>query len=348
MISRISVHAAALIRPVAAAAISLAAVFCFSGCDRQGTPDWETHATEAPIPVAVQAPAQEPIPEASEPPPATEESQAGLRFIAYNVKNWLVMDRYVDRKSLKNSPKPEAEKEAVIAILARHKPDVVGLCEIGTVGDLAEIQERLKAAGIDLPHSHFTGGSDQVRHLGFLSRYPIVATGKPEKTDFQIKGKIHSINRGILDATIEANGRRYHFLGVHFKSKREVEEVDQEEMRRAEARALRRHADQILEKSPNERVVLYGDFNDTRSSVTGKNAFGNFNDPKYFSAIPASDSVGTRWTHFWALHEIYSRIDFVAVSQGLKPETEFGKAKILDDPEWETASDHRAVLAIFR
>ncbi|HVJ46983.1 MAG TPA: endonuclease/exonuclease/phosphatase family protein, partial [Luteolibacter sp.] len=206
----------------------------------------------------------------------------------------------------------------------------------------------LKSAGIDLPHSHYTGGSDQTRHLGFLSRYPITATGKPEKTEFQIQGKLFSWNRGILDVTIDANGRPYHFLGVHLKSKREVEEGDQEEIRRSEARLLRRHVDQILEKNPDERLVVYGDFNDTRSSVAGKHAVGSYNDPKYLTAIPAADSVGTRWTHFWALHDIYSRIDFITVSKALKSDTIFDEAKILDDPEWEKASDHRAVLAIFR
>ncbi|NJR43475.1 MAG: hypothetical protein HC767_13250 [Akkermansiaceae bacterium] len=69
---------------------------------------------------------------------------SGLRFICYNVENWLSMDRYVDQKSLKDAPKPESERQAVISILARHAPDVIGLSEIGQPADLAEIQQRLK------------------------------------------------------------------------------------------------------------------------------------------------------------------------------------------------------------
>jgi len=346
----------------------IAALFAgLVSCDRSGTPDWDqpgggsvagavTSAEPSPASPEPEAepaqvapvPASPAKPAAASPSSASTNSTEGLRFIAYNVRNWLTMDRYVDRRSLKDSPKPDDEKQAVIAILARHKPDAIGLCEIGTAADLAEIQEMLKSAGVNLPHSHFTGGSDPTRHLGFLSRYPITATGKPEKSDFQIQGKLFTWNRGVLDVTIDAHGRPYHFLGVHLKSKRDVEEGDQEEIRRSEARLLRRHVDGIFEKNPDERLIVYGDFNDTRSSVAGKHAVGNYNDPKYLTAIPAADSVGTRWTHFWALHDIYSRIDFVTVSRALKSETVFEDAKILDDPEWEKASDHRAVLVIFR
>ena len=119
-------------------------------------------------------------------------------------------------------------------------------------------------------------------------------------------------------------------------------------MRRAEGRLLRRHVDGILEKNPDDRLIVYGDFNDTRSSNTGKIVVGSYNDPNYLTAIPAADSTGTRWTHWWALHDIYSRIDFVTVSHAMKPETDFEGSRILDDPEWETASDHRPILAIFK
>ena len=258
------------------------------------------------------------------------------------------MDRYVDRKLVKDAPKPDEEKTAVITLLARHTPDAIGLCEIGTAEDLAEIQQLLKSAGVDLPHSHFTGGADPIRHLGFLSRYPITATGKPQHTDYQIHGKMFAWNRGVLDVTIDANGRPFHFLGAHLKSKREVQEGDEEEMRRAEARLLRDHANRILERNPDERLIVYGDFNDTRASVSGKNIMGNYGDARYLTAIPAQDSAGTRWTYFWALNDIYSRIDFIAVSKALKPDTDFHAAKVLDDPEWEKASDHRPVLAIFK
>ena len=321
-----------------------------TACDKQQeTPDWDRPGAapqvEAPAPAAVSAPAPDETPA---PKPPRSISSDGLRFITYNVENWLVMDRYVDNRLVRSAPKPVAEKVATVKLLARHRPDLIGLCEIGEAGDLAEIQQRLKAAGIDLPHSHYMGGTDAVRHLGLLSKFPITSTAKPAETEFRLQGRTFGINRGILDATIRAHGKSYRLLGVHLKSKRAVEEADQEQMRIHEARLLRRHVDSILRQDPDARLIVYGDFNDTRATRTIKTVTGSYNDPGYLTAIPFKDARGHAWTHHWAPHDIYSRIDFVMVTRALRPEVDFQGSYIVDDDEWSLASDHRPLVAIFR
>jgi endonuclease/exonuclease/phosphatase family metal-dependent hydrolase len=326
-------------------ALALAAASCGKS---NGTPDWGRAEAESPAieETSSKAPHPEPLPE----PAAvqTPGSPAGLRFIAYNVENWLVMDRFVDNKQLKDSPKPESEKTAVIKLLSDNKPDIIGLCEIGEAKDLAEIQQSLKAAGLDLPHSHYTGGSDPTRHLGLLSRFPITSTSKPAETDFRLNGQTFSINRGILDATVQARGKSYRFIGVHLKSKRAIEEADQEEMRVHEARLLRRHVDALLREDPQARLIVYGDFNDTRPTKTMKTVTGSYNDPGYLTALPVKDSRGEAWTHYWSLHDIYSRIDFITVSRALRPEVDFHASHIIDDEDWNKASDHRPLIGIFK
>jgi hypothetical protein len=153
----------------------LGAFFCVAAvlgnlsCNRKtGTPPWNPPETQTNVPPPAETAEAEDeieIPELSESVTVSSEtvSPSGLRFITYNVENWLTMDRYVDRKVLKGAPKPESEKQAVVAILARYTPDAIGLCEIGETSDLAEIQQDLKAAGLDLPHSYYTGGSDPTR-----------------------------------------------------------------------------------------------------------------------------------------------------------------------------------------
>ena len=349
----------------------LGAVFCglsllaLPSCDKKGnSPDWDTPGNSAPSqaisvtstdskPLDSKAPETLPVstvPATAEPavPASSGETGPGLRFISYNVENWLTMDRYVDNKSLKGAPKPEKEKEAVIKILADNHPDVIGICEIGTAADLAEIQERLKAAGLNLPNSHYTGGSDPTRHLGFLSKFPITSTSKPEVSEYQLAGQTFGINRGILDVSITANGKPYRFLGVHLKSKRESEQGDQEVIRFNEARLLRLHLDSILKKDANARLVVYGDFNDTRATKPIKMITGKYSDPTYLTAIPVRDSNQEAWTHYWTINDIYSRIDFIMVSQAMKPDVDFKASKILDDKEWNTGSDHRPLLGIFR
>lgn len=344
------------------------AVFCAflalasSSCEKQGaTPDWKQagNATAAAPATATQAvttaatPPEAPAPEfAITPAPSTttftSTSPGGFRFVAYNVENWLTMDRYVGNKEVKDQPKPESEKKAVISLLAKHKPDVLGVCEIGTREDLAEIQSSLKAAGIDLPHRHYTGGTDATRHLGLLSRFPVTSTATPAETTFELKGRSFGINRGILDATLDVGGKPFRFLGVHLKSKRDVEEGDQEQMRIHEARLLRRHVDSILAGDPRARLVVYGDFNDTRKSQAFTTVTGSYRDPGYLTAIPFKDSRGHAWTHHWSYQDVYSRIDFVSVTQALKPSVDFRASYLVDDAECAEASDHRPLVAVFK
>lgn len=345
--------------PLRAAVIAcIPLALLLSGCDKHhGSPDWDFTDKE---PIAVSETEDRRI--AETPPesdlaaasltvslPGSESRKDGnLRFIAYNVENWLTMDRVVDGKLAKGKPKPDSEKKAVIRILAAHKPDVVGLCEIGTAADLAEIQQRLKSAGIDLPHSHYGGGSDPVRHLGLLSRFPITATSKAVKLEYRLEGKTLGFSRGVLDTTVTSRKKSYRFLGVHLKSKRQTPDGDEEQMRISEARLLRQHVDAILAKNPDARLVVYGDFNDTRPSRTFKVITGNYNSPGYLTPMPFRDARGHAWTHHWRPHDIYSRIDYVTVSRPLRKELDFRKSYIIDEEGWDDASDHRPLMAIFR
>ena len=351
------------------------AVFCLafalflSSCDKKsGTPDWdtpgggkaaessatpvgaskpeETKPTTPPTPVTPVA-AAEP---AAETTPATHDPAAAgsLRFITYNVENWLTMDRRAGDENLKNAPKPDSEKRAVVELLVKNHPDILGLCEIGQATDLAELQQMLKEAGLDLPNSHFTGGSDPTRHLAILSKYPITSTGKVEVMEYQMNGRTFGFNRGVMDATIQAKGKNYRFLGVHLKSKRDVEDGDQEEMRINEAHLLRRHIDSILKAEPSTRLVVYGDFNDTYPSKALRAVTTGSDEILKIKPIYMKDSRGEAWTHHWSNQDIYSRIDFIMVSQALGKEVLYQACHIIDDPDWFKASDHRPLIAIFK
>jgi len=325
-------------------------------CRKKGTPDWNTPQSALPASKEnskrhpkksppTRNPALEPAADLT-----TDAATASneLRFIAYNVENWLIMDRVVDHKIVQKIPKPDSEKKAVIRILANNSPDVVGVCEIGEIPDLTELRNDLKAAGLDLPYFQHTGGSDPVRHLGLLSRFPITATAQPAEREFRMKGQTFAINRGILDATIQARGKAYRFIGIHLKSRREIADVDQEEMRINEARLVRRHLDSILKMDADARLIVYGDFNDTRPSTAFKTITGNTGDPDSLTTIPFKDSHGEAWTHYWASQDIYSRFDYVIVTRALKPEVDFRNSRIIDEPVWSEASDHRPLLAVFR
>lgn len=257
-------------------------------------------------------------------------------FITYNVKNWLVSHQ---------APVKSAEsKAAIIELLVGGKPDVIGLCEIGSVNDVREIQKLLKAAGVDLPHHYHTGGEDRVRHLAMLSRFPIISTEQP---DLRLRGLEQSMQRGILDATLDIGGRPVRFIGLHLKSKRIVPDFDEAAVRIAEARHVRRHIDGILAENPAVALVAYGDFNDTTRSLSTRAINGTYRTPGYLNLVHIGDSRGETWTYRYAFENTYTRIDFVTVSATLRRHVKKEKSRVIDDPGWDTASDHRPVLVRF-
>ncbi|MFD0895761.1 endonuclease/exonuclease/phosphatase family protein [Luteolibacter ambystomatis] len=310
------------------------------GCEKKsaGTPDWTDAAPSSPSTTATTPP----------PRPKTEEhaTNGPVRFVAYNVENWLDRNRYPGSKATTDGTKPEKAKQAVIAVLAATKPDILGVCEIGESSDLAELQTRLKAAGIDLPHVHHAGGADPIRHLALLSRFPITATVKPSKTSYLLNGRTYGMQRGILDATVRVNEKDYRFLGAHLKSKRDVQEGDQEQMRASEGHLLRDHIEGILAAAPSTRLIAYGDFNDTKASTVVKTLQGGANRQDSLTPLALADSHGETWTQHWDYEDIYSRFDWIMVSKTLKPEVDAKASRVVDEPACGEASDHRPVMMV--
>lgn len=341
--------------PLKYASTLIGAFFCLlvSACNekKNTTADWENASTAAAETQGAATPAaikESDKGKTSQSAQLTKDKKVeGVRFLAYNLKNYLTMRRYVDGKA-EYKGKPEEEIKALIEVIKQGHPDVLGVCEIGSAKDLDDLQRRLKAEGIDLPHQHRVQGADEVRALAILSRYPIVATATPKKLDYTVSGIAFEISRGILDATLQLPNRKVRFLGVHFKSKRPIKEADQELMRRSESLLLRQHIDDIIKANPDEMILAYGDFNDTKRTRSVYNVRGRSNSRNRLEMIELVDSRGENWTHNWKREDIYSRFDFVMANLNLLPHIDKKSSKLLDSKSWELASDHRACLVIIK
>lgn len=336
---------------IKSASITFGAFFCLflTACGEKksaATADWENQSgadiTEQPekIPAVTKQPKTDVV-------PATSNKAMGVRFIAYNLRNYLTMRRYVDGKSIEGG-KPEKEIEALLNVIVSGKPDILGVCEIGSQEDLADFQKRLGAKGIKLPHIHRVQGSDPTRALAILSKYPVTAHPKPEKSTYKLSGKEFQISRGILDVSINIAGKDVRFLGIHLKSKRPVRDADQEMMRRNEAGLVRKHIETILSTTPEARLLVYGDYNDTKRTKSVYIIQGRRNSDKRLEMLEFPDSRGEVWTHHWKREDIYSRIDFCMTSPSLAPHIKSEQCRLLDPDYWETGSDHRAMLLIFK
>lgn len=266
-----------------------------------------------------------------------------LTFCSYNLKNWLTMERGA---GLPPTSKPENERARVVEILAAIKPDILGVCEIGTADDLADLQHRLLQAGVDLPHTELAHGGDETRRLALLSRLPIKTRHSQTTLTYQIGAQTLPFQRGILDVTIAITPTfDLHLLGVHLKSMRPVNDADQALMRRNEARLLRAHIDSIFAHDAGASILAYGDFNEHRHEPAVAEIMGGTRSADTAMLdILLRDANGEVWTHFWDTADVYSRLDYCFTSRLLRPHIDLRQCYIYSDPEVNKASDHRPLV----
>lgn len=279
----------------------------------------------------------------------TEKTEASredaIVFCSYNLKNWLLMDRTFN-KTGKLTGKPEKEKVKVIEFLKAIHPDVLGVCEIGTDQDVADLKKRLLDAGLDYPYTERAHGGDVTRSLALLSRFPIVARNSQTSLNYQLGELMLPMQRGILDVTVEVNPDfKLRCLGVHLKSMRTIPEADQALMRRNEAHLLRKHVEGILKAEPTTKLLAYGDFNDHPKNdpivaVRGDRAMPETS----LSDVPLRDANGLVWTHFYDWEDSYSRLDYAFVNKALHPHVSFRRSYIFWDKNFDDASDHRPIV----
>lgn len=268
---------------------------------------------------------------------------------SYNLENYLKMERRVNGKTIPEAPKPEEEIAAVIEVIQQIHPDILGIVEMGDETMLEDFQKRLKAAGLDYPHREWARGADPARHLALLSRYPIIARNSLDEVPFELNSTRQRVCRGILDVTVQIDDSyKLRLVGAHLKSRRKVPEFDEQAMRAKEASLFRKHLDEILMSDPDTNLMLFGDLNDTKNEHPIKELIGAKGSPGHMRDLFLTDRQGLRWTHFWSAADIYSRIDYLLVSNGLWPEIAMDRSGISNARNWYKASDHRAIYTTVR
>jgi endonuclease/exonuclease/phosphatase family metal-dependent hydrolase len=241
--------------------------------------------------------------------------------------------------------KPEKQIEALIRVIKEIHPDILGVCEMGSIERFTDFKKRLTAAGLAYADSEYVAGPDEDRHLALVSRFPIVARQSLTNIPFELNGQPQKVRRGFLDVTIEVNPQyRLRMIGVHFKSKLAAPEGEAL-IRRHEAQKLRQHVEKIIAEDGNVNLVVYGDFNDSKNEPMFQEVSGVRGTPSYLADLWAKDSFGDRWTHYWRAADLYSRFDYIFVSPALFREVIKAKSTVYRSSQWNEASDHRPVFA---
>ena len=267
-----------------------------------------------------------------------------ITFAAYNVANFSPLAEAGQAKPGKSGK----ATQALIRVIREINPDILGVCEMGSPAQFAHFRELLSQAGLAYPEYEYLEAADPQRHLALVSRYPIVARHSQGEIAFDADGNHEKVRRGILDVTVRlADGVELRLLGVHLKSKlptREGEEL----LRRHEGDQVRRHLEAIGRDGPPGPLLLYGDFNDTRDQPVLRQIAGVRGSAGALTPLPLEDAHGDRWTHYWKVNDVYSRIDFLFVNKAAAALVVREKSYLYRSPFWSEASDHRPLVARLR
>jgi len=271
---------------------------------------------------------------------------AEIVFAGYNLEDYFQASDFPDgREKVSKSPESIA---AEIHVIADIHPDILGVCEMGPPQNFVSFQSQLKAAGLDYPNTEYVAGPDPERHVAFLSKFPIVARESADDVPYPLDGREEKVSRGFLDVTVAVGDMKVRFIGAHLKSKVKDTWEDESELRRNEAHLLRQHIDGALAEDPGAKLVVYGDFNDTKTSPALKEVMGSRESAGALRDLWLKDSVGDRWTEYWDAADVYTRIDYILVTRNLLPAVDYGGSYVYRSSYWNKASDHRAVVAAFR
>lgn len=278
-----------------------------------------------------------------------------FRIATYNVEN------YLDVASGTRPVKSEQAKNKIRESILSLKPDVLALQEIGSTNALLELQRSLKSCGLDLPDWDMVTGFDTNIHVAVLSRFPIIAR-RPQTNDyFLLNGTRFRVSRGFAEVDIRVNPHfSFTLITAHLKSRRPIPEADQSDLRLEEAKILREKIDAHFAANPDVNLIVLGDFNDLRDShpirtIIGRGKKGLIdtrpaerngdNEPQSDRRL-ASRSIA--WTHFYALEDTYSRIDYILLSHEMARHWDSTGTYVLALPNWGAGSDHRPLVAAFR
>ena len=139
-----------------------------------------------------------------------------IRVASFNLQNYLIMDRVVEGKWMRDYPKPEKEKRALRSILKQVDADVVAFQEIGERPFLNELWMDLNVTkGPVYPHAIWmpAGDAEEVRHLALLSKIPFSSIKMHHDIEFPYFGGRKTPDRGVLEVTFDFNETKWKILG---------------------------------------------------------------------------------------------------------------------------------------
>ena len=192
--------------------------------------------------------------------------------MTYNVHQYALIDRNGDGEA--DNPEPQAERDAVVKLIAGARPDVLALQEMGDAIVFSRFRQALHDAELNYPYAELLQRGTFEANLAVLSRFPIVSVQHRTNDWYSIGPAKVPVSRGFLDVDIQVSpSYRFRLINAHLKSK-VYSPLGQTEMRRNEARLLNKAVRDILEENPDINLLVVGDMNDDYASAALREVSG--------------------------------------------------------------------------
>lgn len=274
------------------------------------------------------------------------ETGEPVRFLMQNVQNYFVAGEQ-QRSRYVTKPKPEAERAALVRAMAKVRPDVIGLVEIGGPLAMQDLRQRLEAEGLSYPYFRVLVRNGEDRALGVLSRLPIVADASRANMPLEGQGG-RKMLRGLLDVTVRAeDGRLFRVLGVHLKSRVGDDPAAAQALRNKESRTLALYLQREIKRSPKMPLLVYGDWNDTPEAGAVKQVVQGASPASALHRLSPKDSHGEEWTHYYRYGKAYYAFDHILFNKVLHKRVNARPACGIVE-QGQEVSDHRALWCDLR
>jgi len=270
-----------------------------------------------------------------------KEDKGVFRVATYNLEN------YLDGTSRKGRVKSTESKAKIRESIGAINPDVIALQEIGSLDILQELRASLASEHLEFPHWEYLTGADEDLHIAILSKFPFAARLLHTEDGYALNGSKYRVRRGFAEMDVPVTPMlSFTLFAAHLKSKNEDAEADASALRLEEARLLRGKIEARLKETPDARILVCGDFNDTEDSGVVRTIAGP-GKGRLIDTRPVDKAGTVAWTNCYEEKGRYERIDYVFMSPAMAgcwlPE----KSGVLEMPDWRLASDHRPVVAAF-
>ena len=264
-----------------------------------------------------------------------------VRVATFNVRNLFddVDDPYYADETTR--AKPRVELEHLAATINEIDAEVMALQEVESRGYLQRFND-VFLGDMSYEIVHYAGNDGRGSGLAVLTRVPVgrVVSHRHLTLPGSTEDAPRKFSRDLLCVELRHPlSPPFEVWVTHLKSKRGGA-AETEPQRLAEARAIRALLADRLEDAPTARILVMGDFNDTRNSNPIRHLLGDDSLESFHDMLPATAVTYTRKPY-------REMIDFIFASptaaRDYVPKSYRIHARALS----KSGSDHNAVIAEF-